>query len=375
MVYEPQFQNKGGRIASDTERVRLAHESLVYEFKLATNSNDFFIIDFDMLVKILAPTHRELAKSFQISVANDKEASQPKENKQDSMKSETTTDSSEENKEDKRVEEGLEAKGTQEQGDQKSEMQESSYSGIALMDSQYKTGKRNAYFDEYIENLSSHNWYIQNPELDKLMRLREVKMEINSYNLDSAFVLGRNILQSAEGSSGSAITFMENLSRYLDTWPHQVKQAVIDGMFFEIYFDSSGDLRTPPFKASYLEDILNNIEPLHLENSFRFINKQLKKHEHDGFVPYFETNKQFVFAFSFNNSLQVTKLECNGIDITSTYPLSPYVSVFSSRESLRANLGRYYGIPVKNVDVDELPKNMDKILTRAVNPNEDLWPF
>lgn len=44
MVYEPAFQKKGDRKASDTERIRLAHESLVYEFKLATNSNDFSLV-------------------------------------------------------------------------------------------------------------------------------------------------------------------------------------------------------------------------------------------------------------------------------------------------------------------------------------------
>lgn len=363
MVYEPSFQMKGDRKASETERVRLAHESLVYEFKLATNSNDFFIIDFDTLVKLLAPKYRELAKSFQISVANDQEGDSEEIN--DSNIETTVT-----------IENNINSTATPIINNNTSDKDnELSYSGIALIDSQYESGNRNAYFDVYIEKLSSHDWYVQNPALDKLMGLRELQIEVTNDNLDSAFVLGRNILQSAEGSSGSAITFMENISRFIGKWPAKLKQAVIDGMLFEIYFDNKGKLRLPPFKASYVDDLLRNIPKLTLETPFSFINDSLKKHRKDGFAPTVGTSDRFLFTFSFDNSQNVIRLECNHEDITNTYPSANFPSVFSSRDSLRAALSVYYAIPEQNIDISDIPRNIASIGVRVVDWMSEELPF
>lgn len=361
MVYEPAFQKKGDRKASDTERIRLAHESLVYEFKLATNSNDFFIIDFDTLVKLLAPKYRELAKSFQISVANDQEASV--DDIEDFIPEKSITV------------ESLTTQTSSSQSPKSDNDNGLSYSGIALIDSQYESGNRNAYFDGYIEKLASHDWYVQNPALDKLMGLRELQIEENEANLDSAFVLGRNILQSAEGSSGSAITFMENISRYIGKWPNKLKQAIIDGMLFEIYFDNKGKLRLPPFKASYMDDLLRNIPKLALKTPFAFINESITKHEKEGFVPKVGTSDRYLFTFSFDNSQNVIKVECNKVDITGTYPSANFPSVFSSRESLRATLSGYYAIPEQNIDISEIPRNIASIGVRVVDWMSEELPF
>lgn len=365
MVYEPPLQKKGDRKASETERVRLAHESLVYEFKLATNSNDFFIIDFDTLVKLLAPKYRELAKSFQISVANDQE---------DDV--EETIDSNADTATDvKDIEEFIEVPVQGIQSSERDSDNELSYSGIALIDSQYESGNRNAYFDEYIKKLSSHDWYVQNPALDRLMGLRELQIELSNNNLDSAFVLGRNILQSAEGSSGSAITFMENISRFIGKWPAKLKQAVIDGMLYEIYFDNKGKLRLPPFKASYMDDLLRNIPKLALDAPFSFINENIKDHAKERFAPSVGTSDRYLFSFYFDNSQNVIKVECNNKDITDTYPSANFPSVFSSRDSLRAALSVYYAIPEQNIDINDIPRNIASIGVRVVDWMSDELPF
>lgn len=366
MVYEPMFQKKGGRKASDAERIRLAHESLVYEFKLATSSNDFFIIDFDTLVKLLAPKYRELAKSFQISVTND----QNKDIDEAVIATINTAVSVDDIKES--TETTIQTIQSNNENDNNNEFP---YSGIALIDSQYESGNRNAYFDEYIKKLSSHDWYVQNPALDKLMELRELKIEENNNNLDSAFVLGRNILQSADGSSGSAITFMENLSRFIGKWPVKLKQAVIDGMLFEIYFDNKGKLRVPPFKASYMDDLLRNIQKLALNDPFSFINNNIQKHAGESFAPSVGTSDRYLFSFSFDASQNVIKVECNNKDITTTYPSAYFPSVFSSRDSLRAALSVYYAIPEQNIDISDIPRNVTSIGVRVVDWEPEELPF
>lgn len=355
MVYEPSLQIKGERTASETERVRLAHESLVYEFKLATNSNDFYIIDFDTLVKLLAPNYRELAKSFQISVANDKEEQNESDEFEKNRTDESTLpsdnfseSSSQELNENPRL-----------QSEKVSD--DSFYSGIALIDSQYVSGDRKAYFDDFISKLSSHDWYVQNPALDRLMGLRNLTIEANGSNLDSTFVLGRNILQSAEGSSGSAITFMENISKFIGFWPDKFKQALIDGMLFEIFFDSKGKLRHPPFKASYMDDLLSNISNLSLPHPFDFINEKLSKCSQESFAPKVGTSDKYKFTFTFDNSQNVTKVECNEMDITDTYPTSNLPSIFTYKNSLRTALSVYYAIPESNIELSDIPKNITSI--------------
>lgn len=355
MVYEPSLQIKGERKASETERVRLAHESLVYEFKLATNSNDFYIIDFDTLVKLLAPNYRELAKSFQISVANDKE----EQNESDEFEKNQTEESV-------LPSDNFSENSSQELNEnpqlQLEEVSDDSfYSGIALIDSQYASGDRKAYFDDFISKLSSHDWYVQNPALDRLMGLRNLTIEANGSNLDSTFVLGRNILQSAEGSSGSAITFMENISIFIGSWPYKFKQALIDGMLFEIFFDSMGKLRRPPFKASYMDDLLSNISNLSLLNPFDFINEKISKCSKEGFAPKVGTSDKYKFTFTFDNSQNVTKVECNEMDITYTYPTSNFPSIFAYKNSLRTALSVYYAIPEQNIELSDIPKNIISI--------------
>jgi len=57
-----------------------------------------------------------------------------------------------------------------------------------------------------IMNLREHNWYVQNPALDKFL-----KIPPNDVNKDDLFIIGRNILQSAEGNARNSIKFIENI--------------------------------------------------------------------------------------------------------------------------------------------------------------------
>lgn len=394
MVYEPILQMRGERVASNAERLRLAHESLVYEFKLITGSNDFYIIDFDTLVKILAPTYRELAKSFQISVAKEQEESARNQERESSAISQENEGKNFEAKEQEELiknqeresyvisqeDEGKNLDEEQVASEPKVNMyglslEISSYSGVSMLDEQYDTVNGNAIFDEYIRKLKSHDWYVQNPALNQLMKIREITDSLSQENIDSTFVLGRNIIQSAEGSSGSAITFMENMAKYISAWPEKFKRAMIDGMLFEIFFNSHGKLRQYPFKASYMDDLMKNIKKISLDNPFDFINKRLKKQQSKGmFVPILGEGKKYSFAFSFDQMQNVTKLKCNGDDITDTYPIRETPTVFAPKSALKSALSSHYAIPEEDIEIADIPSNIVDIQTRLEDRIDDL-PF
>lgn len=107
--------------------------------------------------------------------------------------------------------------------------------------------------DEIITQLKTYNWYVQNPAIDKIIKTQKLSVQDTIENRSSVFVLGRNIVQAAEGSSGNAIMFMENISIYIKEWADVFKQAIIDGMLFEVFFNSEGKIRPNEFKAHFLK--------------------------------------------------------------------------------------------------------------------------
>lgn len=100
--------------------------------------------------------------------------------------------------------------------------------------------------NEIISSLQSHNWYVQNPAIEKLRAIVDEEFPPTSW-----FVLGRNIYQAACGNAQKAMDFMANLETRLKRFPDPVARYVLAGMVYEIYFDAQGTLRDSP-KAGYL---------------------------------------------------------------------------------------------------------------------------
>ncbi|MCW2290807.1 putative nucleic acid-binding protein [Pseudomonas sp. BIGb0408] len=100
--------------------------------------------------------------------------------------------------------------------------------------------------NDIISSLKSHNWYIQNPAIEKIKSILSEDFPPTSW-----FVLGRNIYQAACGNAQKAMDFMVNLDTRLKRFPEQVSTYILAGMTYEIYFNSQGALRDSP-KAGYL---------------------------------------------------------------------------------------------------------------------------
>lgn len=122
---------------------------------------------------------------------------------------------------------------------------------------------------EIIAGLQTYNWYKQNPALAKLDDTSVRKMGVNNL-----FVLGRNIYQAACGSSGAADLFINGFMTRTAGFADARRKALLDGMLFEIFFDSTGNLR-PAMKKGYFNEVFDLQKHKELKKSFQFIESSL----------------------------------------------------------------------------------------------------
>jgi len=124
--------------------------------------------------------------------------------------------------------------------------------------------------DKIITGLKSHDWYSQNPAVNKIYHLNA------SQDKDKLFVMGRNILQAACGGSNAAIDFLRNIDKTVEKFNVNNENHVLNGILFEIYFNSDGKFREEDFKNCYYDDIVKLRKSRKYISSFDFINNQLK---------------------------------------------------------------------------------------------------
>ncbi len=131
--------------------------------------------------------------------------------------------------------------------------------------------------DNIIMGLRSHDWYEQAPALGKFFNL-----DCRNIDESSLFLIGRNILQSAIGGEYSALGIMEEqLAGWLSLRFTGKENHILNGMLFEVYFNSEGKFREYNFKDKYLDELFSLQKNPDFNKSFEFIAKQL---EH--FKPY-----------------------------------------------------------------------------------------
>ena len=347
ITYSPDNQIMSGiRPAGKTERVKIARNSLIHEFYTQTLSDKFYIIDFKTFVKICASQYTKLAISFQLSTAEEDRKKQDKLSEKKCSSEFLNND---------KVDDVLSLKEKESENDSILK-----YAGTALVDGQYEDEANNGCMDSIITQLKTYNWYEQNPAIDKITRYKRTEFPDTLNNRSSVFVLGRNILQAAEGSAGNAISFIENISEFIKNWSDIFKQALIDGMLFEVYFNSEGKIRPLEFKATYFEDIISNINKLKLKEPYEFINEQISK-EKSRFVPFVGRNKLYKFVFTIDNDGNTIALSCDGTNISNTFKRS-FNLIFSTKEKIKSALSSYYGINEKEIEVEGLKDNINNIL-------------
>jgi hypothetical protein len=101
-----------------------------------------------------------------------------------------------------------------------------------------------------ISALKSHTWPKQEPAIKAIFDL-----DWSTLTPDQAFVLGRNVYQCADGGENRAKGILADLRRQLAKLPDDAAVHLLNGMFFEVYFDSNGELRQAR-KGKYLSELL-----------------------------------------------------------------------------------------------------------------------
>lgn len=137
--------------------------------------------------------------------------------------------------------------------------------------------------DCVIQDLKSHNYYTQKPAFDRLGRI-----QLNTIDDSSLFLLGRNILQTATGGEFTANSIIKNLDTWLQKYSTGETNHVLNGILFEIYFNSKGQFRQSNYKNDLIDDIFKLQTNEKYKSSFQFILKQLGPFK--GFLYYFPTN-------------------------------------------------------------------------------------
>src|ERR1035437_7430053 len=121
-----------------------------------------------------------------------------------------------------------------------------------------------------IRDLASHDWYKQNPAVAALARIA-----LGEEDRDALFVLGRNLYQAACGEANAALALVQGLPHSLNPASEIAKQHIVDGMLFEIYFDSQGRLRRSP-KSGEFENVFRLEKDPVFQPCFVFLNTALR---------------------------------------------------------------------------------------------------
>ncbi len=142
------------------------------------------------------------------------------------------------------------------------------YEATALSDSLFALDKK-WMSHRIIAGLKTGNWYKQNDALDLLTASAVNKMAKNSL-----FVIGRNIYQAACGNATTAVNLLKNFKMSTQEYDEAKRKAVLDGMLFEIFFDSKGTVRKE-IKSTYFNEVFEFQRHKEFKKSFDFISESL----------------------------------------------------------------------------------------------------
>lgn len=148
-----------------------------------------------------------------------------------------------------------------------------SYSNFAKADIDFPLADYPSVF-QIITDLKSSNWYTQNPAINKIFQL-----DLNNLTDDELFVLGRNIYQTACGGENKANDILDNLRREMATIPQVAAEHLLNGMFYEVYFDSKGEFRGRYLKSRCLDELLEIQTVEKYYDSIKFIKRVLQPYK------------------------------------------------------------------------------------------------
>jgi hypothetical protein len=140
------------------------------------------------------------------------------------------------------------------------------YSASAIADADFVP---EGVLKDVISGLETLTWPKQNPAVMAI-----TPALLAGAKRDELFVLGRNLYQSAVGSSRAAIAYLKDLKAELQALGEAERFHFLNGMLYEIYFDSRGRRRKEG-KMEYFEQLFAVESEPAFQPSFDFIRSAL----------------------------------------------------------------------------------------------------
>ncbi len=146
------------------------------------------------------------------------------------------------------------------------------YGAVALKDNIFVPNSE-IWAHNLIRGLKEYSWSPQNTALGNFSAEQAKTTE-----LDDLFLLGRNILQAAEGRSFRAQDFIEHFMQHTADLPSERRKGILDGILFEMFFDANGTFRsTRKLRCFNQAFALQKFEDL--AASFDFLSAALAPHQ------------------------------------------------------------------------------------------------
>ncbi|MBT4944756.1 MAG: TIR domain-containing protein [Candidatus Marinimicrobia bacterium] len=144
------------------------------------------------------------------------------------------------------------------------------YSNYAKADVDFQMLKGDE-ITQIIQGLRSYDWYKQHPIIVKIFDLDWSKV-----TNDQLFVIGRNIYQCACGGERRALEIVKDLRREMTKVPIEVAEHLLNGMFYEVYFNSVGEFRGNDLKNELITSLFKLQTVDKYVNCISFIRKVLQ---------------------------------------------------------------------------------------------------
>lgn len=143
------------------------------------------------------------------------------------------------------------------------------YSKKAYADKSF-TFKKESRIKKIVADLKSCNWYTQEYAINSVDCL-----DFQNSSCNELFVLGRNIYQAADGKCFACQRFIDEFQSNIKIL-NQAKFHILNGMSYEIYFNSSNQIRAN-FKIGFYQKVLYLLELPEFNGSSNFISYKLGK--------------------------------------------------------------------------------------------------
>jgi hypothetical protein len=227
-----------------------------------------------------------------------------------------------------------------------------------------------------LNDLKSYNWFTQSPAVSAIFVLNWSKLDKNQ-----VFVLGRNLYQCACGSEHTAEGILRNLRKELARIPADAAIHLLNGMFFEVYFDKTGEFRGSKLKGTHLGNLLKLQTVKKFESSIVYIRSTLEPYKKN--LPFRPSCDPEIVSFDLvikkSDPPRVKSLKVNGREVLvegeDRFDLAWKLSFVSfTVEQLRTQLAEAWSIPLDQTKIYCEPKGDAATEYRLAKGFHISWP-